>query len=192
MKRSLFVILGFVLLTGFTTYAAITGSYPRQAGPYVYAQTPYDSTNINGIGGIVRVYMVAAADTERIGNVVYVSAKNTVTHSATLANYNALAGVVVGGASTSMKASTAVGDTSTIAALPGKQVLVLQSGRAWVLADTGAGFAPGTAVIPSSKSAMGGRLAARTTAIDTFNRVFGRTIDTTISGKAVLVDVRVK
>lgn len=186
MKKllGLAIVIG---LMGFTAFATITGLSPKQAGPFFYAQTTYPTA----CGGAVRTYLTGTNDTEKIGNVVYLT-QDSVKHSATLANYNSLAGVVVGGANTSMKGSCTVADTGAIAAFPGQQVLVLYSGRAYVLVDTEAGFAAGTGVVPSVKSAMAGRLAARGTAIDTFYRIFGKTADTAVSGKAVLVDVRVK
>lgn len=186
-------ILAILVLTAWAPVKYfITGVYPNQAGTFIYTQLDFDSAAVGGVGGTVKLYQVASADTERIGNVVYLASKNTVNHSATLANYNSLVGVVVGGTSTGMQASYVVGDTSTIAALPGKQVLVLERGRTWVLVDTGAGIAPGLHVIPSAKSNMGGRLTVRTTAIDSQYRIFGKLVDTAISGKAALVDIRVK
>lgn len=186
------IALGIFAMGFAPTIAAITGVTPRNAGVYFYSQANFDSATIGGVGGVVKVYQVDAADTERIGDIAFISSKNSVKHSATITDYNAIAGVVVGGTATSMQASYVVGDTSTIAGLPGQQVLVLERGRAWVLADTQAGFAPGNQVLASIKSGMGGRLNKRLTTIDTFFRIFGKTIDTTISGKAVLVDVRVR
>lgn len=175
-----------------TSFHFITGYTPRQIGAFYYSQANFDSATAQGIGGVVKIYLVGAADTERVGNIAYLSSANTVKHSATLTNYNAIAGVVVGGAATGMQASLALADTGTIAGIPGQQVLVLERGRTYVLADTQAGFSPGTQVLPSIKSGMGGRLNARLTTIDTFFRIFGKTVDTTVSGKAVLVDVRVR
>lgn len=191
---TLLALVSSVCMMAFSSniIAIITGVTPRNAGVFYYSQANFDSATIGGVGGVVKIYQVASGDTEKIGNIVFLTSKNTINHSATLVNYNSIEGIVVGGTATSMQASYVVGDTSTTAALPGGQVLVLERGRAWVLADTGAGIAPGLQVIPSAKSGMGGRLTVRTTAIDTLNRIFGKTVDTTLSGKAVLVDVRVR
>lgn len=186
-------ILAILVLTAWAPVKYfITGVYPNQAGTFIYTQLDFDSAAVGGVGGTVKLYQVASADTERIGNVVYLASKNTVNHSATLVNYNSLVGVVVGGTSTGMQASYSVADTSTIAGLPGKQVLVLERGRTWVLVDTGPGIAPGIGVIPSVRSNQGGRINARTTALDTFYRLLGKLVDTALAGKAALVDIRVK
>lgn len=184
---SLIGVFGLVLATAFTSYFA-TVIPIKQVGPYYASSTAFDSTNSGQVGGVVKTYL--AGDSERVGNVVYVSAKNTVSRSATIANYNAIAGVIVGGARTSMQAALSLSDTSTLAGIAGQKVLVLERGRAYVLIDDQTGFAPGLQVIASAS--VSGRIRTRTTAIDTFFRVLGKTIDTAVTGKAVLVDVRAR
>lgn len=189
------IILGAfaaLILTAFTTSMFLTTVPVRVLGPFYTTPVAWDSTNALQVGCHVQYYLVATTDTLKIGQIAYVSSKNTVAHSATLANYNAIAGVVVGGASTSMQASYVVGDTSTTAALPSKRVIICDEGRAWVLVDTGPGIAPGLMVQPSTRAGMGGRLTTKAAPIDSLSRTFGRLVDTAIAGKAVLVQVRVR
>jgi hypothetical protein len=88
-----------------------------------------------------------------------------------------------------MQGSVALADTSTVAAIVNQRVLVMERGRFWVLINSAAGIAPGIAVSPSTTA---GRVLARTTAIDTFNRIVGRLVDTGIVSKAALADIRIR
>jgi hypothetical protein len=187
--RKLLILAGGVCAIFLTAFIATTVPV-KQIGPWYTASTTFDSLLGGQVGGEVKTYL--AADTLRIGQVVYLSANNTAAKSATLANYNSLLGVVVGGQRVTSQGSVSVADTSTIAAIASQRVLVQSRGRAWVLFDTGAGLAPGTQLVPSVKSGMGGRAATRTTIIDTFYRVLGRAVDTVVSGKAVLINLSIK
>lgn len=158
----------------------------RIVGPYYTSPQAFDSTSANQVGGHVQYYL--AGDTVRIGHLVYLSAKNTVKESATISDYNAIIGVVVGGTRTSMQASISRADTSTVAAILGQRAIVLDVGRYWVVDSAGA-ITSGTRVRPSATK---GRMAAVTTAIDSAYRVFGRTVDTTITGTIGLVQIHVK
>ncbi len=182
------VVALFLCLTGFIAFA--TTSPIRQVGPWYTAGTAFDSTSAGQVGGQTRTYL--AADTLRVGQVVYLSAKNTAAKSATLANYNTVLGIVCGGIRISGGCSTAVADTFALAATANQKVYVCDDCRVWALVDTAAGTSPGTQLIPSARSNMGGRLGPRTTAIDSQSRIVGRAVDTVVSGKAVLVNVRIK
>lgn len=171
------------------SFSAIGGTYYNVAriGPYFTTTSAFDSATGGAAGGMVRTYL--SGDTEYVGNVVYLSAANTVSHSATLANYNKVMGIVVGGTKTNMRASgdsASVGDTASFI---GGRVIVLVKGRAWVYLDTGAGIAPGTEILASAKAGMGGRLTGRTTAIDSFYRIVGEVVDSGVSGTKQLANI---
>lgn len=181
-----------LIVSAFSATMFLTTVPVRVLGPFYTTPVAWDSTSALQVGCHVQYYLSASNDSARIGQIVYISAKNTVAHSATLANYNAIAGVVVGGTRTSMQASYVVGDTGTLVAVTGQKVIVCDEGRAWVLVDTGPGVAPGLMVQPSTRSGMGGRLTTKAAPIDSLFRTFGRLADTAIAGKAVLVNVRVR
>lgn len=188
LKRFMMLSLGVaaVLATAaFSVPSLVTTVGVRIVGPYFTSPVAFDSTSANQVGGRVQYYL--AADSCRIGQVVYMSSKNNVKPSATVADYNAVVGVVVGGTRTSMQASIALADTSTLAATIGQRVIVLKQGRTWVL-NSAAGIGPGIQVIPTTTA---GRMGARTTAIDSLRRIFGKMVDTAVSGKAALVDINV-
>lgn len=149
-----------------------------------------DTATLQPAGGVAEAYK--AGDSARMGRVMYFSAANEVKSSVTLANYNTLAGVVCGGARTSMKCLRNLTDTSTLVATSGQKVLLIVRGRYYVLLDTASGISPGTAIIPGSCSTCAGRARGRTTALDTFYRVFGKILDTGVTNKAVLADIRVR
>jgi hypothetical protein len=103
---------------------------------------------VGSLGG--RVVKLLTASTLLIGDVVYVSAANTVAKSTTNANYAGFAGVVVGGATYDSQGSvcgdpTLVGQT---AAVSGEFVLVQIDGIAYIKSD-GAILA-GSLVIPDA------------------------------------------
>jgi len=195
LKKGLLLSLGLagvLTLAAFSTPPAfLTTVVVRVLGPWYTSPMPFDSSAINQVGGHVQFYL--AGDSCWIGQIVFISAKNTVKPGTTLANYNTVAGVVVGGTRTSMQASVAVADTFTLAATANQRVIVMDVGRFWVL-DSGGGKSPGTLVRPTAASAIhsGGRMASATTAIDTNYRVIGRLVDTSVSGKAALVQIHVK
>lgn len=174
------------LLSGFAAYLVVTTVPVRIAGPFLTTPVAFDSATGSQIGCQVQYYI--ASDSSRIGQLVFHSGHNTVKPSATLADYNKIAGVVVGGTRTNMQASIAVADTSTLAAINGQRVIVCVRGRYWVL-DSAGGDGPGIILRPSGTA---GRAAAALAAIDSNSRNFGRVIDTIIGGKTGLVQINVK
>ncbi len=191
MSKKKITILTLAVMA-LSAFAVFTGTYYNVAriGPYFITNYPFDSTNMGNTGGQVVTYL--SGDTEYIGQVVYISAKNTVKHDTVATHYNALAGVVVGGTQTNMQASgdsASVGDTASFI---GGRVLVLVTGRAWVKTDTTAAFSPGTMVVPSNRSGQAGKVQARTTAIDTFFRSVGRIVDSGVTNTKRLINVKVK
>lgn len=84
-------------------------------------------------GGLI--YVFTAAATLLTGDVVYISAANTVAKSATAANLAGFAGVVVGGRATGYRPITESGRTGITAALVGQEVFVQRSGIVRVVAD---------------------------------------------------------
>jgi hypothetical protein len=106
---------------------------------------------IASVGG--RVCMFLAAGTLLLGDVVYISAAETVAKSATNADYAGFAGVVIGGASFSPtnqvnSDSTLIGQT---AALVGERVIVQIDGIAYVKSD--GAILVGSLVIPDASVA---------------------------------------
>lgn len=185
-KKRASIISGIVAAFLLMAMVFAPTSNVQRNGPFFMTANSFDSATSGQFGGQANVFL--AADSVRIGQIVYLSAKNSVKVSATFADYNAVQGVVVGGTRTSMLASTSRADTSTLAATLGQRVLVLRRGRTCVLDSTGA-ITSGTQVRASGTA---GRMAARTTAIDTFNRIIGKTIDTTITGTCGMVDVNIR
>lgn len=188
MKKAQLALLGLVAaigLTAFTSFLATTVPV-RYLGPFFTSPVAFDSATGAQFGGQVQYYI--ASDSVRIGQIVYHSGHNTVATSATLANYNKIAGVVVGGYRTNMQASVAVADTSTLAATANQRAIVMVRGRFWVL-DSAGGDGPGIVLRPSGTA---GRAAAALAAIDSNSRNFGRVIDTIIGGRTGLVQINVK
>lgn len=189
MKR-IIAILGLVVAV--TAFAAVTTTYRsvQRLGPYYSSIMGYDTSLAGGaVGGEVRIYK-NGTDTLIVGDVVYLSARNTVLKSATLANYNTIIGVVVGGQKTNMQAVVTKPASTDTAATSGQNVLVMSHGRTWIWADTTtAGIAPGTKVIPSL---VAGKAKARTTAIDSFYRIFATVIDSGVRNTATLALISVK
>lgn len=183
------VIVGLLAVTAFSKSAMFltTMTIGRIAG-FFTTSVAYDATTGGQPGGQVRAYQ--ASGTLLIGDVVYFSANNTVAKSATLANYNAEAGVVIGGQSVSNRATIVAADVGTTAATNGQVVWVLKQGRTWVPNDAGGTVTFGTLMIPSTATA--GKVAAMTTAIDTNHRAIGRIVVGGLASTTVLVDVNVK
>src|SRR5678810_561659 len=91
-------VSAFTILT--TTYKQV-----KTLGPYYNTTEKYSASLGGQAGGEVRIFL-NGVDTLIVGDVVYISANNTVRKSATLANYNKVAGVVVGGTKTNMSGAT--------------------------------------------------------------------------------------
>lgn len=193
MNKNKIKILGLVvavaLVTAGAAFQAVAYSVARQT-PYVTSVAAWAATTGGQAGGSVRIFR--ARDTLKFGDVVFRGGIDTVAKSTTLADYNVLAGVVVGGFrfSPSMSTSVAATDSGRIAARPGEQVWVLQYGRAWVTNDANGALTTGLQVIPSNATA--GAVETRTTAIDTNYRVLGKAVGAIAASKFTLVDVVVK
>lgn len=114
-----------------------------------------------GVGGRCEVFSAGAA--LNIGDVVYLSAANTVNKSATLAtNLGKVVGVVVGGYKTGMQAISRKLDVGVQAAATDEPVLVQVTGKCWVVAgDT---ISAGDIIIPSDTTA--GRVETGTITTD--------------------------
>ena len=188
-NKAILKILGLLGAVAFVSAASVflaTTVPVRVIGPFFTSTTAFDSATGAQWGCRVQYYI--ASDSVRIGQIVYHSGHNTVAASATLANYNKIAGVVVGGTRTNMQASVTVADTSTLAATANQRAIVCYSGRYWVL-DSAGGDGPGIVLRPSGTA---GRAAAALAAIDSNSRNFGRVIDTIIGGKTGLVQINVR
>lgn len=183
--QALLTLIGLVVLTAFTAIVTTKSPVTRIAGFYT-STVAWDSSTGGAVGGSTQLYI--AADTEKVGNVVYFSAANAVSKSATLANYNALAGVVVGGASSNMQALVGRADVAQTAALPNKRVWVTKCGRAWMITDSA--ITAGNLVIPSVVTA--GYIHAKPALIDSFYRTIGRAVTTAAAAGTTLVNVCVK
>lgn len=132
------------------------------------------------IGGEVAEFIAAAA--LNVGDVVFLSADNTVNKSNTAANYNKFIGVVVGGESTGgyiAQDAQLTGTAAVVAASGvGKKVLVQYSGIARVISD-----APVASGIPvTTGTTTAGRVIGGATAIA--GQIIGTSL-TTAAGAAV-------
>lgn len=185
--KSQYVLLGLFVLTvvGFTAASLDVQTIGFYRAPV------YSSTAGGQAGGRV-VFARTGTDSLRVGQVVYWSDTNTVATSSTLAAYNAIAGVVVGGSATAMQALNELTDTSTLAttATSTSTVIVLTQGRTWVLNDANGAIAVGNRIIPSNATA--GRSEIVTSAIDTNYRVIGKAVVPAAAGKATLTDVNIR
>jgi hypothetical protein len=181
------LLLGVVLLcSGFAL--AVTTSIARNI-PFFTSSLAYDATTGGQAGGQVRYYV--AGGTLLVGDVVYFSAANTVNKSATLANYNAIAGVVVGGTSLgSGVASVAAADVGTTAATVGQTVYVLKQGRTWVANDANATLSAGALIQPSVTTA--GKVVVQASPIDSLYRNIGRVPIGGSASTTVLADINIK
>ena len=177
-------LFGLVLAMAAAPFLATTVPV-RILGPFYNTPQAFDSLTGGQVGG--KVVYALAGDTCRIGQVVYFSAKNTVKPSATLADYNQIAGVVVGGARTNMQASVSKADTSTLAATANQRVIILKQGRFWLL-DSAGGDSPGLQMRPSGTA---GRVAVRLAAIDSLRRNFAKLVDSMVGGTATLADINI-
>jgi len=183
---ALLAIVGTIFLTAAVSIVTTTLAVSRVGG-YTTSSVAWDSATGAAVGGDARYYI--SADSEKVGSVVYLSGANAVSKSATLANYNAVAGVVVGGAKTNMLTDVGRADVGTLAAIANQRVWVVKCGRVWVVSDSAA--AVGTIVIPSVATA--GRVHAKPALIDTNYRALGRVV-TAVGGtdSTVLLNLCVK
>jgi hypothetical protein len=192
LKAFLGLALFAVAVSGFTTAMLATMSVTR-FGPFFMPQTAFDSLTGGQPGGQVRVYIVGGTtDTLLVGDVVYFSDTNKVTKSATLANYNRLAGVVVGGTRTDNRAAVTASEVGGSAGTSGQRVFVLKQGRTWIRSSQNAVIIAGKTVLPSDSIA--GRFDTTLTAavIDTQHRILGRTVIATAALGVGLIDVNVR
>lgn len=187
-------MLSLVCLTAAATFKFATVQVELSA-PFMASANPWDSLTAGQVGGRVQIANVGGTtDTLLIGDVVYWSDTNRVTKSATLANYNAIAGVVVGGARLTpiMSAAIASTDVGTVAATTGQRVWILKQGRMWMRSSQNAVVIAGRRVIPSDSIA--GRWDTTLTAqvIDSAQRMIGRTVTATAALAVGLVDVNIR
>ena len=177
-----------VMVVSAFTATMVTIKLPvARFGPFWGSSYAQDSARGWEQGGYVNTYIAAAANTLYVGDIVYLSANNAVAKSATAANYNAVAGVVVGGASTSNRTAPDSADLGTLAGLPGKRVFVARSGRAWV--RTADSVYVGN---PVMNGTVAGRAIRKAATLDSLMRTIGRAVFTIDSGKPLLVNVNVK
>ncbi len=101
--------------------------------PHARRVAPDATADNLGVGGDVLQFIAAAA--LNIGDVVYLSAANTVNKSNTPANYQKFVGVVVGGKATYNQIGTLSTDVGNAAAAANEDVLVQFNGKCWAVAD---------------------------------------------------------
>ena len=187
MKRLLAlgaIICSVVTMAFVTTYASIA-----RIGPFYTSTVGFDTAAGGQVGGQVRYYK-NGVDTLIVGDVVYLSANNTVRKSTTLANYNTIAGVVVGGNKTSMRGITSSPVSTDTAATANGTAIVLSCGRAYVRIDAAAGIAPGLLIQPSTNVA--GKVMAKASTIDSLYRSVGRLVDTGVVSTQVLANICIR
>lgn len=185
-------LVAVLTIAAFSSGVLVTTVPVRVLGPWFTTPMPFDSTNINQVGGHVQFYN--AADSVWVGQIVSFASVNKVKTVSTIDSTNRVAGVVVGGTRTSMQASIARGDSSTLAAIAGQRVIVMDFGRYWILDSAGAKI-PGSLVRASlggTRLARGRISLATANVIDTFYRVVGRLVDTSLGGTNALVQIHVK
>lgn len=128
------------------------------------------------VGGITTEYSAGA--TLNVGDVVYLSAANTVNKSLTAATVlGKVVGVVVGGAQTDMKALSSKSDVGLAAALVNERVIVLYLGKYWVVSD--AAVTAGDPLTPGTVTAGRAKTGAITTdlAAGDSGRILGNALE---------------
>lgn len=198
-KKREYLVLGILLLSAFAAVApTILASLPvKRDGAFITSAVAFDSLGSGQPGGRVALARAPYGDSLFIGDVVYYNADNQVTVSTTLAAYNTLAGVIVGGSQqTNLESVISADDVGTLAAFETttnsttpQYVWILKFGRTWIKADGNGSIAAGEQVIPSVSST--GQIRPRTTAIDTFHRVLGRAVKAGAASATIPVDVNV-
>ncbi len=131
---------------------------------YITLSKPREDSSPAGLGGVIERFTAGA--TLLTGDVVFISAVNTVNKSGTAANYAALAGVVVGGQAT---VGNVVETPGVTAATVGQSVLVQVSGVANVVAG-------GTVTVGTHLSVIGDSTAGRVIAGTTAGVIIGTPI----------------
>lgn len=189
MKRKLAVVAGIALAVFAMAFGSQVVAYINvgRLPAFYTSQVQFDSLRGGHIGGHVLTYKCAA--TLKVGDVVYRSTSNTVNKSSTITNYNAIAGVVVGGTWKGFQAaidSVNLGDTACVA---NGRAVVLNQGRTWVDLDAAGGVVPGGLLFPSTTTA--GLVKAAPAAIDTFLRTVGRAVDTGATSAIIQADINV-
>lgn len=198
-RMALFAALALALVTVGTAAtpavrSAVAETELRFMGPFWTTTMSLDSLNGGQVGGETRTYL--AGGTLLVGDVVSLTASNTVTKTTTAADHEKVVGVVVGGRSTGMRAKLDSADLGTTAAVVNRPVLVLRQGRTWVRMDTVTAtdtLAPGRRVKPSVLNA--GRVHGVTTftvAADGMTRIFGTGVRLANRGQAGLIEVNAK
>lgn len=199
--RALSVLILFAASVAFASTAALSYVNITRIGTYWNTSQAYDSVLGGQPGGKVVTYLCDSTTSQALltGDVVYISRNNMVAKSATIANYNTVAGVVVGGSRTNMQAAQAItnfaNDTSCLATGSGgawqnNKVLVLTNGRTWVKVDAAAGIPPGTLLLPSTTTA--GKVKGNAASLDSLQRTIGRIVDTGIVSTQVLANINIK
>lgn len=120
---------------------------------FTYIQSQDEANLVDGDtpGGVVLAYKAGAA--LNVGDIVYLSAAHTVNKSADVADYVAVAGVVVGGAKTNYEVVQDDQDIGEQAAATGELVLVGVLGKFKVVSDD--------AITLGNKLTSGGTTAGR-------------------------------
>jgi hypothetical protein len=191
MQKNKIKILALLAAVAFVSAfsAVVTTVYSvARVTPFSVSADAFVPLTGRQLGGVVNTFI--AADTLRYGDVVFLATFDTVKKSSTLANYNTLAGVVVGGATRLGGVLYAASDSGTISAIAGQTVYVLRRGRAYVTNDANGTIAAGGFVIPSDATA--GAVETKTTAIDTNYRTLGKAVIGASASKFMLIDVNVK
>lgn len=142
------------------------------------------------VGGYVEEYKAGAA--LNVGDLVYVSAANTVNKSATAATVlGKLVGLVVGGAKTGMHALNRKLDVGVQAAALDERVLVLKAGKYWAVSD--AAITAGDLLTAGTATAGRVKLGTVTTdlAAGDTGRLVGNALEAA-AGAAVVILVSVR
>jgi hypothetical protein len=181
------IVLMMAAVAALTAFAT-TKSLIR-IGPFYTSTIAYDTLTGGAVGGEVRIYQ-NGVDTLIVGDVVYLSAQNKVRKSSTLANYNTIVGVVVGGSKTNMLAISSSPAATDTAALANGKAIVLSRGRAYVRVDAAVALSPGALIQPSVTVA--GKVTVKAAPLDSLFRVFGRMVDTGVVSTSALANINVR
>lgn len=137
------------------------------------------------VGGAVYVFSAGAA--LNIGDVVYLSAANTVNKSATTGTVlGKVMGVVVGGKLTDMRCVSRKLDVGVAAAASGDAVIVQYTGKCWVVSD--AAIVAGVPLIPGTTTA-GRALTGSFAAAADVGRVLGNALEAAAAAAATIMVV---
>lgn len=187
------LLLASAGIAGATTAFFVTTAPVARIASFWTSTQSFDSLLNNQEGGEVRTYL--ATDSVWICNVVHytaLTAGRIAKPTTTIANYNLIAGVVVGGARTSNQGSVDSADCGTLAATANQRVIVMRRGRFWTQNDGSDSLRAGALILPSDS--VRGLVENKPATLDSLARGVGRVVMTVAKtgGAVALTEINIR